>query len=90
MSTQSILVDQSLSSAIPHSLVLLLIAVDDLSRELEVFIEHIPRAECLQCSYNRRDISAADAHRTGGIAFVYGHIQGVGVTAYRIHVLVYI
>ena len=54
---------------------------------LEMFIEHIPRAECLQCSYNRRDISA-DAHRTGGIAFVYGHIQGVGVTAYRIYIII--
>ena len=52
-----------------------------------MFIEHIPRAECLQCSYNRRDISA-DAHRTGGIAFVYGHIQGVGVTAYRIYIII--
>ena len=52
--------------------------------KLEVFIEHIPCAE--QCSYNRRDISA-DAHRTGAITytvFVYGHIQGVGVTAYCI------
>ena len=36
-------------------------------------------------SLNRRDISAY-AHRTGAIAhtvFVYGHIQGVGVTTCR-------
>ena len=47
--------------------------------ELEVFIEHIPRAERLQ--------GYSAAHRTGTIAytvFVYDHIQGVGVTAYRI------
>ena len=54
-----------------------------------MFIEHIPHVENfrIQCSYNRRDISA-DAHQTGAIAytvFVYGHIQGVGVTAYRIY-----
>ena len=40
----------------------------------------------MQCSYNRRDISG-DAHRTGRLiaytVFVHGHIQGVGVTAYR-------
>ena len=40
----------------------------------------------MQCSYNRRDIFA-DAHRTG--LFVHGHIQGVGVTAYRIYNLLY-
>ena len=37
---------------------------------------------------NRRDISA-DPHEQGGYraytVFVYGHIQGVGVTAYRIY-----
>ena len=61
-----------------------------------VQLEHIPRVVmnvyrpgCMQCSYNRRDISA-DAHRTARAAiaytvFVYGHIQGVGVTAYRIY-----
>ena len=53
-----------------------------------MFIEHIPRAERLQVTVQlqQRDISA-DAHRTGAIAytvFVYGHIQGVGVTAYCI------
>ena len=43
----------------------------------------------MQCSYNRRDIESANAHRTGLLShntvFVYGHIQGVGVTAYRIY-----
>ena len=54
-----------------------------------MFIEHIPRAECLQDtvqlqSTTRRDISA-DAHRyIAYTVFVYGHIQSVGVTVYRI------
>ena len=33
-------------------------------------------------------VISADAHRTGAIAytvFMYGHIQGVGVTAYRLY-----
>ena len=38
---------------------------------------------CMQCSYNRRDISAEAAITY--TVFVYGHIQGVGVTAYRIY-----
>ena len=33
----------------------------------------------MQCSYNRRDISAKAA--IVYTVFVYGHIQGVGVTA---------
>ena len=45
------------------------------------------------CSYNRRDISA-DEHRTGRRAIactvvMYGHIQGEGVTAYRIYNMLY-
>ena len=53
----------------------------------EVLIEHIrtSRGTSTGYSYNRRGISA-DAHRTGAIAytvFVFGHIQGVGVTAYH-------
>ena len=35
----------------------------------------------MQCSYNQRDISAAAA--IAYTVFVYGHIQGVGVTAYH-------
>ena len=59
---------------------------------LEVFIEHIPHAERLQARmhavqlYNRRDISAASNRAAiAYTGFVYGHIQGVGVTAYRIY-----
>ena len=37
----------------------------------------------MQCSYNQHDISAEAA--IAYTVFVYGHIQGVGVTAYRIY-----
>ena len=37
--------------------------------------------------YNRRDISAISAEAAiAYTVFVYGHIQGVGVTAYRIYI----
>ena len=41
----------------------------------------------MQCSYDRRDISA-DRATSAYTVFVYGHIQGVGVTAYRIYHIV--
>ena len=65
------------------------------SNKLEVFIEHIPRAErqarmhavqlqstwhLCRCASNRAAIAYT--------VFVYGHIQGVGVTAYRIYYIV--
>ena len=61
-------------------------------QQLEVFIEHIPRAERPQARmhavrYDRRDISA-DRATSAYTVFVYGHIQGVGVTAYRIYHIV--
>ena len=60
-----------------------------------MFIEHILRAERLQARmhavqlYNRRDISA-DRATSAYTVFVYGHIQGVGVTAYRIYYIVHV
>ena len=41
----------------------------------------------MQCSYDRCDISANRA-TSAYTVFVYGHIQGVGVTAYRIYYIV--
>ena len=67
--------------------------------KLEVFIEHIPRAVmnvyrpgCMQCmqlyTIDVCRLCALCASNRAAIAytvFVYGHIQGVGVTAYRIY-----
>ena len=56
---------------------------------IEVFIEHIPRAERLQDTVQLATIGVTSLPAPMHIAiaytvFVYGHIQGVGVTAYRI------
>ena len=57
-----------------------------------MFIEHIPRAECLHSLQDTAaatiDDSTSRASNRCYIAytvFVYGHIQSVGVTAYRIY-----
>ena len=62
--------------------------------KLEVFIEHIPRAdhERLQARMHAVQLQSTLTSLPGAIAytvFVYGHIQGVGVTAYRIYNILY-
>ena len=62
--------------------------------KLELFIEHIPRAERQgACSATTIDVTSLPM-RIGRAAiaytvFVYGHIQGVGVTPYRIYNILY-
>ena len=57
--------------------------------KLEVFIEHIPRAERLQAKMHAVQLHlcrcASNRAAIAYTVFVYGHIQGVGVTAYRIY-----
>ena len=81
--------------------------LDLLLHKLEVFIEHIPRAErqdaCSAATINvtslpmrikqggyrvslvLRPLGHGNEATIAYTVFVYGHIQGVGVTAYRIY-----